>query len=83
MAHLKVYRGEGAFDRAQQDKDQQIVCGVIEKNGTPAYFLADPEIEPDEVQSTSFYIREGRKMTESEREFIAAVHRHQGRKELM
>jgi hypothetical protein len=81
VTKLRVFQGTGAFDRATAEKGEQVVCGVVMKDGSPAYFLADPEIQPKEVQEAAFRIREGRPMREGEREFIDAVHRHQARKD--
>jgi hypothetical protein len=80
MSRLRVFRGAGAFERARQQlPGNQMVCGVVLESGQPAYFHADKDAPDDEIQATAFRLRHGRDIGEGERQFIAALHRHQNR----
>lgn len=77
MANPTAY---AAFDAAKAVKaDTETVCGVITKDGDPAYFLMPASALEDEIQNAAFQIREGRPMGDGERTFIAAFKRHQQR----
>jgi hypothetical protein len=63
------------FERVREEAQLQglTVCGVITPSGRPRYWVSRPDVQPIEVASRGFEIREGRPPTADDRAVMAAV----------
>lgn len=60
------------WDVAKQEADNLglVVAATYKLDGTPVYFLIEPEAEDDDVRDTAFTIRNGRTFSEAERFYM-------------
>lgn len=65
-----------AFTKAQETcPEGWTVCGVLLKNGEPRYFHAPADTPDESLRDMAFRLREGRDMSEYERQVMAEAER--------